>query len=46
MRLDKEHTTCLGKLTWAAEKVFDASYHILTSNPKPTNIQDWQTVAD
>ena len=30
----------------AAEKVLDASNHIPTSNPEPTNISDRQTVSD
>ena len=35
-RLVTEHAT----RALAAEKVFDASKHIITSNPEPTNISD------
>ena len=41
-RLDTEHTT----RARAAEKVLDASNHIPTSNPKPTNIPDRQSVTN
>ena len=42
LRLDTEHT----KRARPAEKVLDASNHLPTSNPEPTNIPDQQTKSD